>query len=140
MCAGSKRRVVTAGLGLALAVLLNSCAFSNLPTGARLEDGPAVRDGLEKATGIRLRDVPQIAIPGGSSAQPFIYAGSDATANLFAFVFDRPRDLRHITGGVLRSDPPTQVIAVKNALVLYTPRSTRARPSSVIRAALRRAL
>lgn len=122
-----------------LSVSASACGLADGPTGSRLTVGPTLRSELEHVTGIPLRPAARVPIPGGASAQPFVYVGSNRVANLVVFVFDRERDTRNLTGGGRRLGGGTDVIAVGGVVVLYTPESPAAPTTERIWGAVKRA-
>ena len=60
--------------GAACILVLTSCA--GLPTGRRIDDGPAVQHSLSEALGIQLKLAPPVRMPIGMTNQAFSYYGA----------------------------------------------------------------
>jgi hypothetical protein len=118
---------------------LTSCG--ELPTGRRIDDGPAVRDSLSETLGMELKLAPPVRLPTGMANQSFSYYGATGREFVLALVFDREQAVRTVLGGLPPSQTrATRVLTYQNVVVFYTRIGSVPDRSEEILESLRRAL
>lgn len=114
----------------------------DLPSGERLQDGPAVRRALARDLEIRLKEAQPVPLPTGLAEQAFSYYGSTRAESFLVVVFDRASAVPRVTGRLRRGrvDRSTTVVRHRNVVVFHTRERGGPNRGSLILRSLRHAL